>query len=794
MRRILGILSLAGILALSSCGPTTNPTTEVDLPDGTLNTGENYSKGDKIHDFTFTDVFNNTYNLEDAVQDHKLVVLNFFASWCGPCVAEFPAMQEAYAEYNNDVEMFALSVEITDTLDALKRNFQERFSATFPIGKDETNIYRHLRTSNVPTSLMIDRYGTIVDIHEGALLTKDEWVKVFERYISDSYVPPVFDGTPDNETSTSEPTGPTKPTYEMPASSEIEAVINDSSYPFSYYNATGNDLEYNWPWIISQEKGAIYPSNSGIDSSYSIINSDFTITDIYNNVLTFDYFSSTEKNYDQLYVLVDGVEVKTISGNSGDWKTAYAYVPLEPGTYTLTLCYVKDSETKIGEDKVYVKNMRFVNVNDIDENMYVKRPAASNYNENTKKYNSYQDLYLNEEDNYLHVGSKNGPLILADLLRSTRWHDEMTPYNLVSSGKGVINDVNYEQIVTDYASYAANNSTGLTPVTEDLMEALKAITNYYGDDASDNQWQELCYFYSAYGPSNVELPSPITGLTMLDPIQGQFDTFITVTFDTIIVPRGKYVAFTPTKTGAYEFRTSGYSPTYGSLYNENFEVIEESTEFTHERIINPDADQNLVLYGYLEAGKTYYLRAAFTVVEELGSFDVYATYVGESAEHLVLASTSTSFTTADEDFTLEELEIISINVPNQLDSDGYYRHVRDDGTLGSYIYADLLNASSMFSTYGNPMSIKTLVEYGGALLEWYDEDTQELLLVEDLTADLEKYIEIAEKSTHEHKLIPVNEELAGLLQRLLDYYSFYGVEGAWMKLCFYYDYFGPAAN
>jgi hypothetical protein len=99
----------------------------------------------------------------------------------------------------------------------------------------------------------------------------------------------------------------------------------------------------------------------------------------------------------------------------------------------------------------------------------------------------------------------------------------------------------------------------------------------------------------------------------------------------------------------------------------------------------------------------------------------------------------------------------------------------------------------MFYLRGEPISIKTLVENGGAVLEWCTENG-ELIETEDLTEDLEKYIEIAEKSEHEFNLIPVNEELAHLLQRLQDYYSFYGVKDSWMKLCYYYDYFGPSSK
>ena len=61
---------------------------------------------------------------------------------------------------------------------------------------------------------------------------------------------------------------------------------------------------------------------------------------------------------------------------------------------------------------------------------------------------------------------------------------------------------------------------------------------------------------------------------------------------------------------------------------------------------------------------------------------------------------STAFTTDGEDFDLEgEVGIISRNIPYEIDEDGYYRHVRKDGTLGSYVYADFISNSSMFFSY-----------------------------------------------------------------------------------------------
>ena len=100
----------------------------------------------------------------------------------------------------------------------------------------------------------------------------------------------------------------------------------------------------------------------------------------------------------------------------------------------------------------------------------------------------------------------------------------------------------------------------------------------------------------------------------------------------------------------------------------------------------------------------------------------------------------------------------------------------------------------MFFSYGKPISIKKLVELGGAYLDWGVNEDAPLTEtgVEDLTEEFEYYIELSE--SQDSPLIPVNVELAGLLQTLMDYYSFYGVKDSWMKLCFYYDYFGPSSK
>lgn len=64
-------------------------------------------------------------------QDHKVLVINFWASWCGPCIDEFPSMMKMIRHFKGQVGLIAVSLdanqkEMTDFLDVYKAR-QEKF-------------------------------------------------------------------------------------------------------------------------------------------------------------------------------------------------------------------------------------------------------------------------------------------------------------------------------------------------------------------------------------------------------------------------------------------------------------------------------------------------------------------------------------------------------------------------------------------------------------------------------------------------------------------------------------------
>lgn len=107
-------------------------------------------------DFELLDLDANKIKLSDY--RGKVVLLNFWATWCLPCVSEMPALERLHQQYK-DSELVVLSVAIDEQLDNLK-SFRRRYSITFPILFDsESRIKEAYSLTGVPESFLIDKEG-----------------------------------------------------------------------------------------------------------------------------------------------------------------------------------------------------------------------------------------------------------------------------------------------------------------------------------------------------------------------------------------------------------------------------------------------------------------------------------------------------------------------------------------------------------------------------------------------------------------------------------------------------------
>ena len=96
----------------------------------------------------------------------RVVLVNFWATWCEPCESEMPAMERLYESLSR--ENFELIAVAIDDSEGEVRAFQERHKLSFPILLDpDQSVYRSYQTMGVPESLLIDREGLIVERYVG---------------------------------------------------------------------------------------------------------------------------------------------------------------------------------------------------------------------------------------------------------------------------------------------------------------------------------------------------------------------------------------------------------------------------------------------------------------------------------------------------------------------------------------------------------------------------------------------------------------------------------------------------
>ncbi|MFE5319106.1 TlpA family protein disulfide reductase [Paenibacillus sp. NPDC056579] len=111
----------------------------------------------------------------------KPVMINFWASWCGPCQEEAPALKSVYDKYGDRFDLYAVNVTRQDRM-ADVQAFVKQNGFSFPILLDkEGKTAEMYRVLFVPTSFLIDRHGKLQEVIH--VLPPDQLEKRIQRLI-----------------------------------------------------------------------------------------------------------------------------------------------------------------------------------------------------------------------------------------------------------------------------------------------------------------------------------------------------------------------------------------------------------------------------------------------------------------------------------------------------------------------------------------------------------------------------------------------------------------------------------
>ena len=172
MKKIISILLTVLLIAALGCSAYAD-------------SGIGVEPGQAMPDFTVSLTDGTTATLSELLKEKDLVVLNIFASWCGPCEREFPEMETVYQANSDHMVILSVSGDPADTMEMIS-DYKASPSLSFPMGL-AGDALDFLTIPGFPTSIFIDRSGNVGFIKVGAFASQEEFEGKVNTFLSADY-------------------------------------------------------------------------------------------------------------------------------------------------------------------------------------------------------------------------------------------------------------------------------------------------------------------------------------------------------------------------------------------------------------------------------------------------------------------------------------------------------------------------------------------------------------------------------------------------------------------------------
>jgi len=122
-------------------------------------------KGKPAPDITLDLLEGGTFKLSDH-KDKEVILLDFWATWCGPCRKAMPALKEVSDKYKEKGVLY-YAVDLRETPDKIRAYLEkEKLDIKVPLDKDGA-VAKQYQVSGIPTMFIIDKKGVIREVHVG---------------------------------------------------------------------------------------------------------------------------------------------------------------------------------------------------------------------------------------------------------------------------------------------------------------------------------------------------------------------------------------------------------------------------------------------------------------------------------------------------------------------------------------------------------------------------------------------------------------------------------------------------